>query len=81
MKIPRDVSGKDLIKKLQFFEYQITRQVGSHIRVSTKKNGIHNLTIPNHNPLRIGTLSSIINEISRHFEIDRESLIKMLFEK
>ncbi len=81
MKMSRDISGKDLIKKLQLFEYQITRQVGSHIRVSTNKNGIHHLTIPNHNPLRIGTLSSIINEISKHLDINKELLIKLLFDK
>ncbi|MEM9339105.1 MAG: type II toxin-antitoxin system HicA family toxin [Bacteroidota bacterium] len=67
MSLPRDVSGKDLIKMLASLGYQSTRQVGSHIRLTTKENGTHHITIPNHKPLKLGTLSAILKDIGQHF--------------
>ena len=40
-KVPRDLSGKDLLKKLKKLGYQQSRQVGSHIRLTTEENGNH----------------------------------------
>ena len=34
MKLPRDVSGDDLVRSLHRFGYETTRQTGSHIRLS-----------------------------------------------
>jgi predicted RNA binding protein YcfA (HicA-like mRNA interferase family) len=79
MKLPRDISGQDLIRCLKLFGYVVTRQTGSHIRLTTLKNGEHHLTIPNHNPLRIGTLSSILVDVAAHFQISKDQLIKELF--
>ena len=31
MKIPRDISGEDLIKLVKPYGYSVTRQTGSHI--------------------------------------------------
>lgn len=78
-KIPRDISGKDLIKILKKLGYSQTRQVGSHIRLTTEEKGIHHLTIPDHSPLKIGTLSSILNEIANHFNLTKEEIIEKLF--
>jgi len=39
MRLPRDISSKELIKLLKKFDYQITRQKGSHIRVTTTQQG------------------------------------------
>ncbi len=78
-KIPRNLNGQDLIKKLGKYGYIQTRQVGSHIRLTTEKNGIHNITIPNHNPIKIGTLSNILKDVADHFEIDKKELIDSLF--
>ena len=36
MKIPRDLSGSELIKRLKKLGYTPTRQSGSHIRLTTK---------------------------------------------
>ena len=79
MKLPRDISGQDLIRYLTVFGYEVTRQSGSHIRLTTLKNGEHHLTIPNHNPLRIGTLSSILVDVAAHFQTSKDQLIKELF--
>jgi predicted RNA binding protein YcfA (HicA-like mRNA interferase family) len=78
-KIPRDISGSELIKIIGKFGYQITRQTGSHIRLTTKENGIHHITVPNHNPLRIGTLSNILSDIADHFKISKKELLEKLF--
>jgi len=60
--------------------YKIIRQTGSHIRLtSTSKGFEHNITIPRHKPLRVGTLSSIVNEIAAYLEIERQKLVKELF--
>lgn len=79
MKIPRDLSGQGLIQKLKSLGYEQTRQTGSHIRLTTQKNGEHHITIPNHDPLRIGTLSAIISLVAEHFNMTKEDLLKQLF--
>ena len=53
MKIPRDISGHDLVSYLKAFGYTITRQSGSHMRLTTDQKGEHHITIPNHDPLKI----------------------------
>ena len=78
-KVPRDISGRDLIRILKKLGYQQTRQTGSHIRLTTEENGIHHLTIPDHNPIKIGTLSNILKDIASHFEITKEDLTERLF--
>jgi predicted RNA binding protein YcfA (HicA-like mRNA interferase family) len=39
MRLPRDISGIDLATKLEIYGYQITRQTGSHFRLTTFENG------------------------------------------
>ena len=79
MRLPRDISSTELIKLLQKFGYQISRQKGSHIRLTTTKQGEHHITIPNHNPIRLGTLSSIITDIANHFKKTKEEIAKEIF--
>ena len=35
MKIPRDVSSDKIVQLLKKYEYKITRQTGSHIRLTS----------------------------------------------
>ena len=79
MKLPRDITGNDLAKALDTLGYRVTRQTGSHIRLSTHVNGEHHITIPAHNPLKIGTLVSILSDIQSHHRLSREELMKRLF--
>jgi len=79
MKVPRNLSGKELVIKLKKVDYEITRQTGSHIRLTTQKKGTHHITIPNHNPLKIGTLSAILKNIAEHFQISKEEFLSRLF--
>ena len=78
MRLPRDVSGADLIKALRVPGYQISRQTGSHIRLTTSENGTHHVTIPNHSPLRIGTLAAILDDVANHFRISRQELLSKI---
>ena len=76
---PRDVSGKDLVKVLSKYGYEVIRQSGSHIRMSiTTKNGVGNITVPNHDSIRLGTLMSIISEVADHLKVTREEIINKL---
>ncbi len=79
MRLPRDLSGSDLAQSLRKLGYSITRQTGSHLRLTAHEHGEHHLTVPQHSPLRIGTLSAILADVASHFEISREQLLDKLF--
>jgi predicted RNA binding protein YcfA (HicA-like mRNA interferase family) len=81
LKLPRDVSGDELVRSLRRFGYETTRQTGSHIRVSSNlKSTQHHVTIPNHKQLRIGTLAEILGDIANYLELTREELTRQLFD-
>ena len=80
MKLPRDTGGEELAILLGRYGYQVTRQTGSHMRLTSNYKGKeHHLTLPRHKPLRTGTLSSIVNEVAAYLEVERQSLIDELF--
>ncbi len=79
MRLPRDLTGADLARALQTLGYRVTRQTGSHLRLTTTEGGEHHLTIPLHNPLRVGTLAGILADVGKHFGQDREELLRRLF--
>ncbi len=81
MKLPRDIGGKELASLLKKFGYEITRQTGSHLRLTLRLKGEHHITIPKHKPLKIGTLNNIISHIAENLEIDKKELIEKLFKK
>lgn len=82
MKLPRDVSGDELAALLRGYGYEPTRQTGSHLRLTRTGDGQeHHVTIPRHDPLRIGTLSAILNEIAAHLGIERAELASKLFQR
>ena len=58
MKLPRDLSGADLVKALGRIGYRVTRQTGSHIRLTLDSHTQHRVTIPAHDPLKLGTLAA-----------------------
>ncbi|MGF1676417.1 MAG: type II toxin-antitoxin system HicA family toxin [Rivularia sp. (in: cyanobacteria)] len=79
MKLPRDLSGEDLAKALTRFDYMVDRQTGSHIRLTTQLNGEHHITVPAHNPLKVGTLNAILRDVAEHFDLTRDELLSQLF--
>jgi len=79
MKLPRDVSGADLVKALERMGYRVTRQTGSHIRLTCEKPAQHHITIPNHDPLKVGTLAAILGDLASHHRVTRDELVRRLF--
>ncbi len=75
MKLPRDVSGDDLAKALRVFGYEVTRQTGSHFRLTTSQGGEHHVNVPRHSPLRIGTLAPVLDDVADHFGVSRDELL------
>jgi len=81
MKLPRNLTGAQLIKALGQLGYQPSRQTGSHVRLTCQQPNEHHLTVPLHDPLRIGTLAAILADVASHHAITRETLIDKLFGK
>lgn len=79
MKLPRDISGRKLSKLLEKYGYSVTRQTGSHVRLTTAQNGEHHITIPDHVELRLGTLNAILVDVADHFNLSRDQLVRDLF--
>jgi predicted RNA binding protein YcfA (HicA-like mRNA interferase family) len=80
MRLPRNLSGDDLIAALAKLGYRPTRQRGSHVRLTTDQNGKHDITVPRHDPLRVGTLAAILRDVAAHFAISRDELLEQLFD-
>ena len=78
MRLPRDLSGADLIRGLERLGYRATRQTGSHVRLTLAGDPEHHLTVPLHDPLRLGTLAAILADVAAHFRIDRDELLRRL---
>jgi predicted RNA binding protein YcfA (HicA-like mRNA interferase family) len=79
VKLPRDLSGQELVKVLERLGYEVNRQTGSHIRLTTQHNGEHHITIPAHDPIKIGTLNAILRDVADHADLSREELLEELF--
>jgi predicted RNA binding protein YcfA (HicA-like mRNA interferase family) len=79
MRLPRDLSGRDVAKALRKLGYETTRQSSSHIRLTTQRNGEHHVTIPDHDPIRVGTLAAILADVAQHHKLTRDGLSRLLF--
>ena len=78
MRLPRDLAPQSLIRALGAYGYQPTRQSGSHIRITTQQGGEHHEVIPNHKPIKIGTLQNILSSIAKHHKISVQELLSNL---
>ena len=79
MRLPGDLGGAELARALEKLGYRVTRQTGSHMRLTTVEGGEHHLTIPAHSPLRVGTLAAILAEVADHLGVSRDDLLERLF--
>ena len=79
MKIPRDLNGADLARRLAAYGYVVTRQSGSHMRLSRQAGDQQqHLTSPAHKPLRVGTLRQILKDVASQSGIGLEELIQAI---
>ena len=59
MKLPRDVSGAEVVKALERLGFSITRQTGSHVRMVRENRRV---TVPIHRNLVAGTLQNVLRQ-------------------
>ena len=81
MMMPRDISGDELIRLLRRrYGYRAVRQRGSHVRLVTNIKGTeHHVSVPRHNPLKVGTLHSVLSRVAAYLEISQNELRRDLF--
>jgi len=79
MKIPRDINAPELVRALRVLGYESVRQEGSHIRLTTTVGGTHHLTVPNHRPLKTGTLlGGVLRPVATHHKLTVAELLEKL---
>ena len=79
MKIPRDLSGDELVQTLcRTWNYRIIHQEGSHVVLETEEPSHQRLVVPAHKTLRIGTLVAIIRAVANHKEVERQVIVESL---
>jgi len=72
MKLPRDLSGEDLIKHLcKRWGYQRV-----HVILETEFPGHQRIAVPAHTPLRIGTLNAILAAVAAHKGATKEEILR-----
>jgi len=75
MRIPRDLSGHHLSEVLcKHWGYYRVHQTGSHIILNTELPFHQRIPVPNHNPVRLGTL----RDVSLHKGVSRDDIIRTL---
>jgi predicted RNA binding protein YcfA (HicA-like mRNA interferase family) len=79
LKLPRELSGRELPRVLWArWAYRQVNQVGSHIILQTGTPQHHRISIPDHKPLRIGTLNAILRQVAAAKGVIREDLLATL---
>jgi len=79
MRIPKDLTGADISKALRVLGYEKVLQGGSHIRLTTILNGVLDLTVPNHSPLKVGTLlGGALKPVAAHHGLSVEELLEKI---
>ncbi|MGO9232231.1 MAG: type II toxin-antitoxin system HicA family toxin [Bryobacteraceae bacterium] len=78
MKLPRGVSADRVILVLERLGYRVIRQKGSHVRLRHEGPPAHTITVPQHDPLKTGTLHGILAEIALMRSIAIESITELL---
>jgi predicted RNA binding protein YcfA (HicA-like mRNA interferase family) len=79
MKLPRDLSGRELAKILcRDWGYRAVNQEGSHIILQTGQPSHQRISVPDHDALRIGTLSTLLRLVANHKGVPREEILGSL---
>ena len=77
MRVPRDLSGEKFAKCLcKKWNYTRVHQTGSHIILDTEEPSHQRVSVPNHQSLRVGTLTGLLKAVATHKQIDRGLILK-----
>ena len=79
MKLPREISGKELVRALERIGYRQIRQKGSHVTLVFQTPSEHHITVPLHNPLKLGMFAGIIADVASARKISKDELLDDLF--
>jgi predicted RNA binding protein YcfA (HicA-like mRNA interferase family) len=71
VKLPRDLSGPEIVKSLQRIGFTVARQTGSHVHLIKADKRV---TVPMHRSVAVGTLQSILRQAGVNLEDFLESL-------
>jgi predicted RNA binding protein YcfA (HicA-like mRNA interferase family) len=78
MKLPRNLNGRKLANHLtRKWGFEERKQTGSHV-ILTSPNPVFHVSIPDHRPLRIGTLQSILSDIASRLNVKTDDLLRDL---
>ena len=72
-RIPTDLNGAEVRKAFEKVGFAVTRQRGSHV-VMHRQEPKGRLTVPDHNPVRVGTLRQLIADAG----LSVEEFLKLL---
>jgi predicted RNA binding protein YcfA (HicA-like mRNA interferase family) len=78
VKLPRGVSAQRLIRALERLGYVVVRQKGSHIRLLHEAAPTHSISVPLHDPLKIGTFHGILAEVAEAQYISMQDILELL---
>ena len=71
MRLPRDLSGRDLARRLErHYGYRVTRTIDADR---------HSVTVPAHRELRLGTLDAIVTDVAGHLGVPKSAVREQLF--
>jgi predicted RNA binding protein YcfA (HicA-like mRNA interferase family) len=78
LKLPRGVSADRLIRALERLGYTVIRQKGSHVRLFHEEAPTHSISVPLHDPLKIGTFHGILVEVAQAQSISMQDILDLL---
>jgi predicted RNA binding protein YcfA (HicA-like mRNA interferase family) len=78
MKLPRNISGAEIVRGLKRVGYVETRQTGDHVYMTTEVNGEHHVSVPQHKPVKVGTLATILSAVAGHLQMERAKLLRAM---
>jgi predicted RNA binding protein YcfA (HicA-like mRNA interferase family) len=79
MKLPRDLAGADLARALcRHYGYREVNREGSHIILQVETPQHHRLAVPDHHPLRLGTLNAILRAVAAAQGVEKEEILRRL---
>ena len=66
------LSGKDIVKILESFDFEVISTKGSHVKLRRVLKDIkQTLTIPDHKELDKGTIRAIFNQASKYISVEK----------
>jgi predicted RNA binding protein YcfA (HicA-like mRNA interferase family) len=70
--------GRQVDSRLKRLGYAVIRQKGSHIRLFHQEAPTHSISVPLHNPLKIGTFHGILVEVAQAQSVSVQDILDLL---